>query len=144
MPVLPRRLAPVLPSPYYRCFLDICTASLGGTQSSLIALSHIVKFSRLMRPVGPGFFSQNPSPGYCSHNPYRSRACLSVTSTTTQSAADLSLGASAFGHRAFQPSMLYTVLSPISQGLSRTQGQVINVLLRRPPGYFFRRRSILD
>jgi len=38
------------------------------TQDSLIVLSHIVKFSRLLRPVGPGFMSQNPSPGYRSHD----------------------------------------------------------------------------
>ncbi len=40
------------------------------TQSPPIALARIVKVSRLLRPVGPGLVSKNPSPGYCSHNPY--------------------------------------------------------------------------
>ncbi len=42
------------------------------TWDSLIVLSHSVKFSRLLRPVGPDIVSQISSPGYCSHNPYPS------------------------------------------------------------------------
>ncbi len=53
------------------------------TWSSLIAVSCSVKFSRLLRPVGPGFVSQNPSPGDCFHSPYPSSASESVTLTTT-------------------------------------------------------------
>jgi len=33
--------------------------------------SCIAEFSRLLRPVGPGFLSQNPSPGFLSQGPYR-------------------------------------------------------------------------
>ena len=51
--------------------------------SPLITISRIVKFSRLLRPVGPGFVSQNPSPGNCSHNPYASKARRYVTPPTT-------------------------------------------------------------
>ncbi|MBI4162268.1 MAG: hypothetical protein HY513_01175 [Candidatus Aenigmarchaeota archaeon] len=40
------------------------------TQASPVTLSRIAKFSRLLRPVGPGFMSQKPSPGYRSHDPY--------------------------------------------------------------------------
>ena len=49
----------------------------------LITVSRIVKVSRLLRPVGPGFLSQNPSPGYCSHNPYASKARGYFTPPTT-------------------------------------------------------------
>ena len=49
------------------------------TWSSLITVSCSVKFSRLLHPVGSGFVSQNPSPGYCSHNPYASMARRSIT-----------------------------------------------------------------
>ena len=59
------------------------TALSAATWSSLITVSCSVKFSRLLRPVGPGFVSQNPSPGNCSHNPYASRASGSITPTTT-------------------------------------------------------------
>ncbi len=41
-----------------------------GTQDSLITLSCIVKFSRLLHPVGLGPLSQCPSPGYLSQDPY--------------------------------------------------------------------------
>ncbi len=43
-----------------------------GTWDSLVVVSHIAKFSRLLRPVGPGFVSQNPSPGNLSQGPYPS------------------------------------------------------------------------
>ena len=42
----------------------------GDNWSSLITISRIVKFSRLLHPVGSGFVSQNPSPGYVSQHPY--------------------------------------------------------------------------
>ena len=54
-----------------------------STRYPLIAVSRSVKFSRLLRPVGPGFMSQNPSPGSCSHNPYPSSASRYITPTTT-------------------------------------------------------------
>ena len=54
-----------------------------GTRDPLIALSRIVKVSRLLRPVGPDIMSQISSPGYCSHNPYPSWASQVVTLTTT-------------------------------------------------------------
>ncbi len=54
-----------------------------GTRDSLVAVSRIAKFSRLLRPVGPGFVPQNPSPGYLSQGPYPSSASESVTLTTT-------------------------------------------------------------
>ena len=41
-----------------------------STGSSLIALTYIVKVSRLLHPVGLGSVSQYPSPGYRSHGPY--------------------------------------------------------------------------
>src|SRR3989344_2334437 len=40
-----------------------------STESSLIALACIVKFSRLLHPVGLGSVSQYPSPGSRSHGP---------------------------------------------------------------------------
>ncbi len=43
-----------------------------STLDSLIALARIVKFSRLLHPVGLGPFSQCPSWGYLSQGPYRS------------------------------------------------------------------------
>ncbi|SVC67816.1 uncharacterized protein METZ01_LOCUS320670 [marine metagenome] len=53
------------------------------TWSSLVTVSRIAKFSRLLRPVGPGFVSQKPSPGKCSHTPYPSLASQVMTLTTT-------------------------------------------------------------
>ncbi len=41
-----------------------------STWDTLITLSCIVKFSRLLHPVGLGSVSQDPSPGYHSHGPY--------------------------------------------------------------------------
>ena len=43
-----------------------------GTRGSLVALSRIAKFSRLLRPIGPGLVSQSPSPGYPFQGPYPS------------------------------------------------------------------------
>ena len=54
-----------------------------GTWSSPIVVSHIVEVSRLLRPVGPGFVSQNPSPGDFSQSPYPSMARGSVKPPTT-------------------------------------------------------------
>jgi hypothetical protein len=54
-----------------------------GTWSSPIVVAHIVEVSRLLRPVGPGFVSQNPSPGDFSQSPYPSSARGSVTPPTT-------------------------------------------------------------
>ena len=45
-----------------------------GTWDPPVAISHIAEVSRLLHPVGPGTLSQVPSPGSCSHNPYRSKA----------------------------------------------------------------------
>ena len=53
------------------------------TWNPLIAVSCIVKFSRLLRPVGPGLVSKSPSPGNLSQGPYPSVASGSVTPTTT-------------------------------------------------------------
>ena len=53
------------------------------TWSSLITVSCSVKFSRLLHPVGSGFVSQNPSPGYVSQHPYASKARGSFTPPTT-------------------------------------------------------------
>ena len=41
-----------------------------GTWSSRIAVSSIVQFSRLLRPVGPELVSQSSSPGDVSQRPY--------------------------------------------------------------------------
>ena len=41
-----------------------------STQDSLITLSCIVKFSRLLRSVEPALMSQSASRGYRSHDPY--------------------------------------------------------------------------
>eukprot|EP00827_Trimyema_finlayi_P005171 TRINITY_DN53_c0_g1_i2.p1 TRINITY_DN53_c0_g1~~TRINITY_DN53_c0_g1_i2.p1 ORF type:complete len:347 (-),score=-38.94 TRINITY_DN53_c0_g1_i2:262-1302(-) len=73
-----------------------------GTQGFLITIARIVKFARLLRPVGPGFMSQNPSPGSCSHNPYRSMAWWAVTPPTTQSDAVPSQGDGSFEDAPFQ------------------------------------------
>ncbi len=54
-----------------------------STRNSLVTVSRIAKFSRLLRPVGPGLVSQSPSPGYLFQGPYPSRASGSVTPTTT-------------------------------------------------------------
>ena len=43
-----------------------------STWNPPIVVSHIVEVSRLLRPVGPGFVSQNPSPGDISQCPYPS------------------------------------------------------------------------
>ena len=43
-----------------------------STSSSPITLACIVKVSRLLHPVGLGPVPQCPSPGYHSHDPYRS------------------------------------------------------------------------
>lgn len=42
-----------------------------NTWDSPVAISHIAEVSRLLHPVGSGTLSQVPSPGSCSHNPYR-------------------------------------------------------------------------
>ena len=90
--VLPRRLAPVLPTTYspsspmdrqpqasdaVKPILDLAKASSKreSTLNSFVTLACIAKFSRLLRPVGPGFLSQNPSPGFLSQGPYRLSAC---------------------------------------------------------------------
>lgn len=54
-----------------------------SAEDPLITLSHIVKVSRLLHPVGLGPISQCPSPGYRSHGPYRSVAWWSITPPTT-------------------------------------------------------------
>ncbi len=54
-----------------------------STWNSLVVVSHIAKVSQLLRPVGPGFVSQNPSGGSVSQRPYPSWASGSVTPTTT-------------------------------------------------------------
>ena len=54
-----------------------------STLGSLITLSRIVKFSRLLHPVGLGPVSQCPSPGYPSQDPYGSKAWWAVTPPTT-------------------------------------------------------------
>ena len=54
-----------------------------GTWGPPVALSCIAEVSRLLRPVGPGTLSQVPSPGSCSHNPYRSKAWWAITPPTT-------------------------------------------------------------
>ncbi len=46
------------------------TGSYPSTWSSLVTIARIAKFSRLLHPVGSGFVSQNPSPGYVSQHPY--------------------------------------------------------------------------
>ncbi len=46
-------------------------------------VSHIAKFSRLLRPVGPGLVSQSPTPGTVSQRPYPSSASEALTLTTT-------------------------------------------------------------
>src|SRR3989344_1337781 len=54
---LPRRLATVLPTTYSCTFLQCIKEFTKGefTQGSLLTLSGIGKFSRLLRPVGPCF-----------------------------------------------------------------------------------------
>ena len=42
----------------------------GNTPDLFLTLACIGKVSRLLRPVGPGFLSQNPSPGFLSQGPY--------------------------------------------------------------------------
>ena len=42
-----------------------------GTWGPPVVIAHIAEVSCLLRPVGPGTLSQVPSPGSCSHNPYR-------------------------------------------------------------------------
>ena len=53
------------------------------TWGSRIVISHIVQFSRLLRPVGPGLVSQNPSLGDVSQHPYPSKAREDVTLPST-------------------------------------------------------------
>ena len=54
-----------------------------STWNSLVVVSHIAKFSQLLRPVGPGLVSQSPSPGDLFQGPYSLSASESVTLTTT-------------------------------------------------------------
>jgi hypothetical protein len=54
-----------------------------STQSSLITLSCIVKFSRLLYSVESGPLSQCPPRGYLFQGPYRSRAWWAITPPTT-------------------------------------------------------------
>jgi hypothetical protein len=54
-----------------------------GTWVSPVAIARIAEVSRLLRPVGPGTLSQVPSPGSCSHNPYRLLAWWAFTPPTT-------------------------------------------------------------
>jgi hypothetical protein len=54
-----------------------------GTWNPRIAVSSIVQFSRLLRPVGPELVSQSSSPGDVSQRPYASKASEAVTLTTT-------------------------------------------------------------
>src|SRR5438552_16099722 len=46
-----------------------------NTPASLVSRERIAKVSRLLRPVGPGFMSQNPSPGYYFHSPQPLSVC---------------------------------------------------------------------
>ena len=54
-----------------------------STEDTLITLSHSVKFSRLLHPVGLGTVSQFPSRGNLFQGPYRSQAWWAVTPPTT-------------------------------------------------------------
>ena len=70
-PGLPRRLAPVLPSPYSSAFLQqIKVFKKENTLDYFITLTSIVKFPRLLHPVELGIVSQIPSQGSSAKNPY--------------------------------------------------------------------------
>ena len=71
---------PLIPPPFFRGEKPLQSK---GTPGSLFALSRIEKFSRLLRPVGPGLMSQSPSGGYCSHSPYPLSPCWFVTPTAS-------------------------------------------------------------
>lgn len=47
-----------------------------------LTIAGIGKFSYLLRPVRPAFMSQNASPGYHSHDPYRLSLGWAFTPTT--------------------------------------------------------------
>jgi hypothetical protein len=87
------------------------------TWSSLITVSCSVKFSRLLHPVGSGFVSQNPSPGYVSQHPYASMARRSVTPPTTWYAADPSYAVT-FEPHTVPGVVIYPVLFSVSRGYS--------------------------
>jgi len=83
--VLPRRLAPVLPSPYSSEYLHL-TKAFPIRESTLVrsvTLARIAKNSRLLHPVGLGIVSQIPSLGSFAKNPYRSSAWWAITPPTT-------------------------------------------------------------
>ena len=48
-----------------------------------LTIAGIGKVSRLLRPVRPAFMSQNASPGYHSHDPYRLSPGRAFTPTTS-------------------------------------------------------------
>ena len=61
-----------LPTTYSCTYLQCIKEFTKGefTQGSLLTLSGIGKFSRLLRPVGPALMSQSASGGSYSHSPY--------------------------------------------------------------------------
>ena len=58
-------------------------AGAEGTLNPSVTLARIAEVSRLLHPVGPGFLSQNPSPGSLSQGPYRLSPCQDVTLATS-------------------------------------------------------------
>ena len=69
---LPRRLAPVLPSPYSPAFLKLAKVfqKLKNTLVRFVTLARIAKDSKLLHPVGLGLVSQSPSQGFLAKGPY--------------------------------------------------------------------------
>ena len=70
-PGLPRRLAPVLPSPYSPDFLHQAKVFVKeNTLAYSFTLAGIEKFPRLLHPVELGIVSQIPSQGPSAKSPY--------------------------------------------------------------------------
>ena len=84
-PGLPRRLAPVLPSPYSSAFLQLTKVFLlkKYTLARFVTLARIAKDSYLLHPVGLGIVSQIPSQGLSAKSPYGSQAWWAITPPTT-------------------------------------------------------------
>ena len=147
--VLPRRLAPVLPTTYspslpmfrqpqasdaVRPILDLAKASSKreSTLNSFVTLACIAKFSRLLRPVGPGFLSQNPSPGFLSQGPYRLSACQDCNTAIQPEIAVVLLWQQPnrpqphpwIQRESIPAYHIYPALAPVSRDYSRPKGRL--------------------
>ena len=94
------------------------------TQDSLLTISGIGKFSRLLRPVGPAFMSQKASRGSHSHDPYPLQVCEYFTLTTAMIGRSPILKRRSFNCQSIPALDSYRVLASLSQDYPQLEGML--------------------